>query len=237
GETPAAPPVLVEDHAVEPAERTRSRDAALEAGPVAQLVVNEAGQLVSANRRARDLFDLASTDVGRPFRDLDLSYRPLELRSLMDQAREEGRVVLAREVPWRRGPETRHFDVEVVGLFDASGERIGASVSFTDVSRDHALRVELEHTNQELETAMEELQSTNEELETTNEELQSTNEELETTNEDVRATVEMELQATNRRGQPIRCRVNLSALRGPDGVSRGVILLMEAASREAGAPA
>jgi len=355
----AEPPEAAADLGVDAAERARARDAALEAGPVAQVVVDEAGVLVSANRRARDLFGLVPSDTGRPFRDLDLSYRPLELRSLMDQARDEGRVVLVREVPWGRGPETRYFDVEAVGLFDAAGERAGVSISFTDVSRDYALRVELERANQELETAMEELQSTNEELETTNEELQSTNEELETTNEELQATneelettneelqatneeletmneelqstneelsavneemrqqagqldelnalfesvmqnvdaavvvldrqlqvlmwnrqaedlwglrgeevtgrplldldiglpvaelssamrgaledaegtAEMAVEATNRRGHAIRCRVNLSSLRGPDGVSRGVIMLMEATPRGADAPA
>ena len=46
--------------------------------------------------------------------------------------------------------------------------------------------MELQRTNQELETAYEELQSTNEELETMNEELQSTNEELQTINDQLR---------------------------------------------------
>src|SRR5262249_53325314 len=68
---------------------------------------------------------------------------------------------------------------------------------------------ELEHSNQELETAYEELQSTNEELETTNEELQSTVEELETTNEELQSTNEEletmneELQSTNEELQTI----------------------------------
>jgi two-component system CheB/CheR fusion protein len=56
--------------------------------------------------------------------------------------------------------------------------------------------VDVERSNQELETAMEELQSTNEELETTNEELQSSNEELETTNEELQSSNE-ELETTN----------------------------------------
>jgi two-component system, chemotaxis family, CheB/CheR fusion protein len=60
----------------------------------------------------------------------------------------------------------------------------------------HNLRLELEASNQELETANEELQSAHEELETTNEELQSTNEELETTNEELQSTNE-ELETMN----------------------------------------
>src|SRR5205807_7215758 len=72
----------------------------------------------------------------------------------------------------------------------------GVSISFTDVSRHHALAAELETVRRNLETAYEELQATVEELETTNEELQSTNEELETTNEELQSTNE-ELETMN----------------------------------------
>jgi len=77
------------------------------------------------------------------------------------------------------------------------------------VTRYKRLQEELEHSNQELETAYEELQSTNEELETTNEELQSTIEELETTNEELQSTneeletINEELQSTNEELQTI----------------------------------
>jgi two-component system CheB/CheR fusion protein len=77
------------------------------------------------------------------------------------------------------------------------------------VTRARQLQTELQHANQELETAYEELQSTNEELETTNEELQSTVEELETTNEELQSTNEEletmneELQSTNEELQTI----------------------------------
>jgi two-component system CheB/CheR fusion protein len=81
-------------------------------------------------------------------------------------------------------------------LVDPTGEVLGASISFTDVTRTRQLRVEVETTNGQLETAYEELQSTNEELETTNEELQSTVEELETTNEELQSTNE-ELETMN----------------------------------------
>jgi two-component system CheB/CheR fusion protein len=80
---------------------------------------------------------------------------------------------------------------------------MGTAITFTDVTISKRLQRELEHANQELETAYEELQSTNEELETTNEELQSTVEELETTNEELQSTNEEletmneELQSTN----------------------------------------
>jgi len=97
----------------------------------------------------------------------------------------------------------------VLPLLDGAGALLGASIAFTDVSSAKRLQRELEHANQELETAYEELQSTNEELETTNEELQSTVEELETTNEELQSTNEEletmneELQSTNEELQTI----------------------------------
>ena len=38
------------------------------------------------NERARSLFDIAPSDLGRPIQDLKLSYRQMELRKLIDQA-------------------------------------------------------------------------------------------------------------------------------------------------------
>jgi two-component system CheB/CheR fusion protein len=99
--------------------------------------------------------------------------------------------------------------IDLSPLLDPSGSLLGASISFLDVTQRKRLQLELEHSNQELETALEELQSTNEELETTNEELQSTNEELETTNEELQSTNEEletmneELQATNEELQTV----------------------------------
>jgi hypothetical protein len=57
--------------------------------------------LILANARARGLFRLdARADVGRPLRDLEISYRPVELRSLIEQARGERRTVSQRNVSW-----------------------------------------------------------------------------------------------------------------------------------------
>ena len=140
---------------------------------------------------------LSDRDLGRPFQDLDISYRPLELRSQLAAVTESRAPVWLREVEWRRnGPEAVYVDVNLVPLLDTSGEVLGVSISFTDVTRFRQLRVEVETANRQLELAYEELQSTNEELETTNEELQSTVEELETTNEELQSTNE-ELETMN----------------------------------------
>jgi two-component system CheB/CheR fusion protein len=198
---------------VGPEERTARQDgaldgrlhfAALEASPVAQLVVDSGGELALANERSRELFGLRKDDVGRPLRDLQLSYRLVELRSLIERVESERRPVLVKEIEWwgRQG-ELRWLDLSVVPIMDRSGAVSGTILTFNDATGHRQLQRELEQSHQELETAYEELQSTNEELETTNEELQSTVEELETTNEELQSTNEEletmneELQSTN----------------------------------------
>ncbi len=179
-------------------DRTRIREAALDTAANAQLIIDAHGSLVFANEHARRLFGVSATDLPRPLRDLKISYRPLELRSVIDQVSISRRAVTIREVEWLfASDEVRWLDVHVAPLTEPGGAALlGVSVSFIDVSVGRRLRADLEQAKHELETAYEELQSTNEELETTNEELQSTVEELETTNEELQSTNE-ELETMN----------------------------------------
>jgi two-component system CheB/CheR fusion protein len=172
--------------------------AALSSGPVAQLAVDLSGKLRVANAAAEALFNLRPRDLGRPFQDLEVSYRPVELRSRIEQVTKELRSAELRDIEWQRpgSLDRNYYDVAIVPLFAVPGHLLGVGVSFSDVSRERRARDELAHANTELERAYEELQSLNEELETTNEELQSTNEELETTNEELQSTNE-ELETTN----------------------------------------
>jgi two-component system CheB/CheR fusion protein len=180
------------------------RDSALDAGATPQIVVDGDSRLAAVNAAARDLFGLVPTDVGRPLQDLELSYRPLELRGHLDRLRDERGVIALENVRWTVQDEEqpRVLDVAITPLL-VDGELRGASVTYEDVTSAERLRVELEQSKRDLEQAYEELQSTVEELETTNEELQSTNEELETTNEELQSTNEEletmneELQSTN----------------------------------------
>lgn len=176
----------------------------LNAIDLAALVIDRDGELLMANREMQALFDIDQRDCGRPLQDLEISYRPLELRSLIDQAYESGQPVLTKNVEWHPPSGQQKFlDVKVVPLPLEGEDFLGAGITFTDITRFHQMQEQIQHTNQDLETANEELQSSNEELETTNEELQSTNEELETTNEELQATNEEletmneELQSTN----------------------------------------
>jgi two-component system, chemotaxis family, CheB/CheR fusion protein len=192
------------------AREQRIRTAAMEASPEAQIVVDAGGYLMLANQRARTIFKLDADDIGRPFQDLELSYRPLELRSRIQQVYVERRPSQTDEVEWPTpSGEVAHLQVQVVPLIDDHQTLLGTSINFTDVTQSRRYKQELEHANQGLEDAYAELQSTNEELETTNEELQSTVEELETTNEELQSTNEEletmneEMQATNEELQTI----------------------------------
>ncbi|MCO1577425.1 PAS domain S-box protein [Crossiella sp. SN42] len=180
------------------------RDEALANSPVAQIVVNSDGLVAVTNRAAEKLFGVTAKDMGRPFRDLEISYRPVELRRYIEQAQLDRRTVLVADVEYHRAAgELFYLEIQVNPLVDSESGLLGVTLVFHDVTSARRLQDELEHANRQLETAYEELQSTNEELETTNEELQSTVEELETTNEELQSTNEEletmneELQSTN----------------------------------------
>jgi two-component system CheB/CheR fusion protein len=218
--------------------RLRLRDLAFDSTPVAQVAVDINGCASLINERARSLLSLSNRDIGRPFRDLEISYRPLELRSLIEQAYSERRPIkVANVARYSSGGDVLYLDVEVVPLLDESAVLVGACISFYDMTRRQQLQEELQRANQELETAYEELQSTYEELETTNEELQSTNEELETTNEELQSTNEEmetmneELQSTNEELQTINdeLRVRTEELNVANGFLQSILASLRSA--------
>jgi two-component system CheB/CheR fusion protein len=175
----------------------RLREAALDSSPLANIIVDLNGMLTFCNKRARVLFNLTTRDLGCPLQDLELSYRPFELRSCIEKAYDERRTISSADLDWHTPQgEIIHLNIQISPLFDSENNLLGASINFVDITRYKRLQEELENSNQELEMAYEELQSTNEELETMNEELQSTNEELETMNEELQSTNE-ELETIN----------------------------------------
>jgi two-component system CheB/CheR fusion protein len=181
----------------EAGRRRQLRDLALEAAPYPMLGVDVDGTVSVLNSHVRSQFGLTSHDVGRPLRDLEISYRPIELRSLIEQAQAEHRTVRVNSVERRVSvDEVQYLDILVQPLWADNGLSMGVSVVFLDTTLGTRLALEVKRNREELETAYEELQSTNEELETTNEELQSSIEELETTNEELQSTNE-ELETTN----------------------------------------
>ncbi len=195
---------VVNDDATQLANHVRLREAAFDSAALAELVVDQNASLIFANAQARGLFGVAVKDIGRPFSDLELSYKPTDLRSRIEQAYAERRLITIGDVEWRTVPgNSRYYDVNIMPLISSGGNVLGVAVTFADVTHTRELEDELRASRAELETAYEEVQSTNEELETTNEELQSTNEELETLNEELQSTNEEletmneELQSTN----------------------------------------
>lgn len=170
---------------------------ALEAAPIGVLGLDTESKISIVNHQMRSQFGLTHHDIGRPLSELEISYRPVELRSLIDQATSERRTLRVAAAERKLGPDnTQYFDVHVQPLYGGDGVYVGVVVHFIDTTVPTRLSLEIKIKREELETAYEELQSTNEELETTNEELQSSIEELETTNEELQSTNE-ELEATN----------------------------------------
>jgi two-component system CheB/CheR fusion protein len=175
----------------------RMLEAIIDATQNAQLVVDLLGVLIFANAAARRLLDVGESDIGRPFQDLPISYRPSELRSRIDEVQRELRPVRIEHQEYlRAGAEPMRLTIDLAPLPGYDGQAFAVLLTFSDSTRAYQLQQELEAAQESLETMIEELQSANEELETTNEELQSTNEELETTNEELQSTNE-ELETMN----------------------------------------
>ncbi|MBV8194902.1 MAG: PAS domain-containing protein [Candidatus Dormibacteraeota bacterium] len=135
------------------------REAAFDAEKDARIVVDAEGVVSMANERARATLGVALRDVGRRLADIELSYRPVELRSLIDQATSERRVVTVTGVE-RSLPNgvTEVYDVVVMPLVGPEGDPMGVSITFRDVSNTTKLQTDLAKSRQELETAFEELQ-------------------------------------------------------------------------------
>jgi two-component system CheB/CheR fusion protein len=175
----------------------RLKELAFDTNSIAQVVIDINGKLVLMNEQARVLFGLTEKDLSRPFQELELSYKPVELRSLIEQAYSEHHPITLTNVERHlSNTEVQYLNVKIIPLRDFHINYLGVSITFEDITRYVILEQELQHSRQELETTNEELQSTNEELETTNEELQSTNEELETMNEELQSANE-ELKVIN----------------------------------------
>jgi two-component system, chemotaxis family, CheB/CheR fusion protein len=144
------------------------RETAFEQARLAQIVVDLDGRVSAINHAARAMFGLKASDVSQPIQDLEVSYRPLDLRTLIDRVETEHRHVLSEDVTWESPDGTlRHLEVHVSPLISGGGgAHAGVAVSFADVTRSRGLQDELERARRDLEGAYEELQSNVEELET-----------------------------------------------------------------------
>jgi two-component system CheB/CheR fusion protein len=71
---------------------------ALAAAPTAAILVDSDGYLADSNDMARQTFGVATRDHGLPIQDLEISYRPAELRAPLAQAYNERRPVTIPDV-------------------------------------------------------------------------------------------------------------------------------------------
>ena len=131
-------------------DNQRLRDLALEESPLPRIVVDANNTLALTSTKARVLFSLSPKDIGRPLQDLEISYRPTDLRSLIEQAFAERRAVTQTSVE-RRFPSGESRVLRCRG--DAAlrrGQRpLGAAVSFLDVTRATRLQEELGRSHEE----------------------------------------------------------------------------------------
>jgi two-component system, chemotaxis family, CheB/CheR fusion protein len=184
-------------------QQMQMREVSFEAAAISQIILDRAGVVILANQQARKNLGISENDLGRPIQDLDVSYRPAEIRSRIDEVHTRRETVIIYGVEHQTPAGITYYDIQIEPLEDDGDDIIGVSISFVDVTASHRLRLEVERAQHDLETAYEEMQATNEELETTNEELQSSVEEMETTNEELQSTNEEletlneELQSTN----------------------------------------
>ena len=68
-------------------------------------MLQKAGPVALTNREAERLLGVSPGDVGRPFRDLDVSYRPVELRKHIKEAQAERRANRLTDIEFTRPPD------------------------------------------------------------------------------------------------------------------------------------
>src|SRR4051794_36225111 len=132
-----------------PAPTVELRDGALEAAPGAHILVDDEGRVVMINAQARAVFGLSAADVGRPLKDLELSYRPVDLRSNLEVAFKEFRSISLTHVasPTPSG-EVRTLDVQITPV--GAPERVlGAAILYQDTSHVRRLEDDLETTRRD----------------------------------------------------------------------------------------
>ena len=194
----------------------RLRDEVFEASPVAQIVIDEKGNIALINHQARSLFALGVQNLGQPLAESEIYRKIFRLQSAIDRSCKEGCCSAIDNVEIATSKQASvFFNIQITPLIEGKSKILGVNISFIDVTRYQNLRQQLDRYREELEAAREELQTSNEELETTNEELQSTNEELETTNEELQSTnqeletMNEELQSSNEELQNTNDELNI----------------------------
>ena len=90
-----------------PGMHTRLLEAIADTTPIAHLAVDMERTLIFANTAARRMLEVGEGDLGRPFQDLSVSYRPAELRSRIEEAERVGRTIRIEHQDYQRPSPTR----------------------------------------------------------------------------------------------------------------------------------
>ncbi|RYG85707.1 PAS domain-containing protein, partial [bacterium] len=154
-----------------PQDDARLLQMVLNEATTAYLVVDDSGVVMFANAAARLLLFVGEADVGRPFQDLPISYRPLELRAPIEQVLNDGHSIRLEHQEYHLSQsDVIRLTIEIRPLRKGDGRSTAILLSFSDTTRLYVVQRELQTAQENLENSIEELQSANEELETTNEE-------------------------------------------------------------------
>src|SRR5436305_15144444 len=84
------------------AKQPRVRKLATEGTPNPQIVVDALGILVSINQSARELFDVPASDLGRALRRLEVSSKPIDLRTPLHRVFRDGRPTSLKAIEHQR---------------------------------------------------------------------------------------------------------------------------------------
>lgn len=160
-------------------EPSTLQEEAFECLPMAQIIVDIYGNLVSANRQARALFGLLSSDFGCLLQDLEIPYLS-ELQSSIEQAYLDGSSIQLFNLELLASNDNKiiYVDITIAPLLDCNAKELGVSVVFNDVTSHKILQRKYQDTTQQLKILNEQLQISNEELRAINEQLKTTSEEL-----------------------------------------------------------
>ncbi len=119
-------------------EADNLREAAFNLGGSSQIVLDANGTVVMVNEPAQRMFGVTERDIGRPIQDLEISYRPIELRTHLERVAAELRVREVKSVQWTVRDEQRIIDVRLVPLVN-DGVLMGSSITHVDVTEAHRL--------------------------------------------------------------------------------------------------
>jgi two-component system CheB/CheR fusion protein len=157
---------------------------AFESSLFSQLVVDRNGCLIMNNKQASILFNLKSSDLGVPVRDLGIG-QVVNVLTLMRQLNRDRRPLTLKNVEWKSDYGTNYLDIHITPISDPNNTLIAANLTFIDVTCYTGIKDELKCSNFKLASLTQELELTKDTLNTTYQELEYTQKELETVHQEI----------------------------------------------------